>query len=614
MAKKRKVPGKKSASKRAKPRAKAKAKKAAPKKAAAQKPAIRKPRPPVAPHGRKRAPAKLRREARHAPTAPRIKLGLGPYDGGLERNAANHQPLTPLTHLSRAAATYPGTIAVIHGKARMTYAEFYRRCRKLASALAARGIKKNDTVAVMLSNTPAMLEAHYGVPMAGGVLNTLNTRLDAAAIAYMLDHGEAKILITDREFAPTIEAALALVKKPPLIIDYDDPEFPQTGAKLGEDYEAFVQSGDADFAWAMPGDEWDAISLNYTSGTTGNPKGVVYHHRGAALMGYSNVLAANVPRHAVLLWTLPMFHCNGWCFPWTMSVIAGTHVCLRWVRAGAIYDMIAEHGVTHLCGAPIVMSTLLNAAPEERKSFPQRVTFLVAAAPPPEAVLAAMDAAGFEVVHVYGLTETYGPAVVNEWHAVWNGLDSAGRAAKKARQGVRYHALEDLSVLDPESMEPMPVAEMGEVMFRGNIVMKGYLKNEAATRQAFAGGWFHSGDLGVMHDDGYVQLKDRSKDIIISGGENISSIEVENVLNKHPAVMFAAVVAKPDEKWGETPCAFIEKKRGHDHVSEADIIAFALENMARYKAPRHVVFGDLPKTSTGKIQKFVLREKVKELK
>jgi len=597
------------AAKRAKPHARAKTTAKKP----AQKPAAKKPRLPLSTHPRKRARAKARGENRPLPAAPRLKLGLSPYDTGLDRNPANFQALTPLSHLARAASTYPNTIAVIHGKARMTYAEFYRRCRKLASALAARGIKKNDTVAAMLSNTPAMLEAHHGVPMAGAVLNALNTRLDAAAIAFMLEHGGAKILITDREFAPTIEDALALLKNPPLVIDYDDPEFPQSGAKLGEDYEALVASGDADYAWAMPQDEWDAISLNYTSGTTGNPKGVVCHHRGAALMGYSNVLAGAVPRHAVLLWTLPMFHCNGWCWPWTLSVVAGTHVCLRWVRADAIYDALAEHGVTYLCGAPIVMSTLLNAGAEERRSFPQRVTFMVAAAPPPEAALAAMDAAGFEVVHVYGLTEVYGPAVVNDWHAEWDQLDRGGRAAKKARQGVRYHALEDLAVLDPETMEPVPAGALGEVMFRGNVVMKGYLKNEAATRQAFAGGWFHSGDLGVMDEEGYVQLKDRSKDIIISGGENISSIEVENVLTKHPAVLFAAVVAKPDEKWGESPCAFIEKKRGHEGVSEEDIIAFARENMAKFKAPRHVVFLELPKTSTGKIQKFRLREMAKSL-
>ena len=559
------------------------------------------------PAGKKAAPLPHRRKrvrARSLPAGQRLKLGASPYDTGLPRNPANFQPLTPLSQLARAAAVYPETIAVIHGKARMNYAEFYGRCRKLASALAARGIRKNDTVAAVLANTPAMLEAHHGVPMAGAVLNAINTRLDAPAIAYMLEHGAAKILVTDREFSATAKEALALLKNPPAVIDYDDPEFPQSGERLGEDYEAFVQTGDAEFSWAMPNDEWDAISLNYTSGTTGNPKGVVCHHRGAALMGYSNVLAGDIPRHAVLLWTLPMFHCNGWCFPWTLSVVAGTHVCLRWVRAGAIYDALTEHKVTHLCGAPIVMSTLLNASDEERKTFPQRVTFMVAAAPPPEAVLAAMDAAGFEVVHVYGLTEVYGPAVVNDWHKEWDALDAPGRAAKKARQGVPYHALEALAVLDPETMEAVPSGTLGEVMFRGNVVMKGYLKNEAATRQAFAGGWFHSGDLGVMDADGYVALKDRSKDIIISGGENISSIEVENVLNKHPAVMFVAVVAKPDEKWGESPCAFIEKRRGHDHVTEEDVIAFAKDKMAKFKAPRHVVFVELPKTSTGKVQKF----------
>ena len=609
MAPKRKSKAKKTAQrvkKRANPKERAKtAKKTAPKKPP-QKQTAKKLS--ASPHPRKR-----RTKACHTPMAPRRTLGASPYDTGLDRNPANFQPLTPLTLLSRAGTTYPDTIAVIHGKARMSYAQFYSRCRRLASALAARGIKKNDTVAAVLSNTPAMLEAHHGVPMAGAVLNAINTRLDAAAIAYMLEHGGAKILITDREFAPTVQEALAKLKNPPLVIDYNDPEFPQDGAKLGEDYEAFVQSGNPDFAWLMPHDEWDAVALNYTSGTTGNPKGVVCHHRGAALMGYSNVLAAALPPHAVLLWTLPMFHCNGWCFPWTLSVVAGTHVCLRWVRPGAIYDLIAEHGVTHLCGAPIVMSTLLNASEDERRSFSQRVTFMVAAAPPPEAALAAMDAAGFEVVHVYGLTEVYGPAVVNDWHDEWNQLDSAGRAAKKARQGVRYHALEDLAVLDPQTMESVPTGTLGEVMFRGNVVMKGYLKNEAATRQAFAGGWFHSGDLGVMDEEGYVQLKDRSKDIIISGGENISSIEVENVLTKHPAVMFAAVVAKPDEKWGESPCAFVEKNRGHEHVTAEDLIAFAKENMAKFKAPRHVVFLELPKTSTGKIQKFRLREMAKSL-
>jgi len=563
------------------------------------------------------APAQRRRPIRPAvrgaqPVKPRP--GTGVYDKDLDRNAANYQPLTPITFLERAAHVFPERTAIIHGAMRMTYAEFYARARKLASALAQKGIKRGDTVSAMMTNTPGMLELHYGVPMTGAVLNTLNTRLDPAALAFMLDHGEAKVLITDREFAPIIKQTLALAKVKPLVIDYDDREFRQDGERLGSlDYDAFVAGGDPEFAWSPPRDEWDAISLNYTSGTTGNPKGVVFHHRGAALMGYGNVIAANMPRHPVYLWTVPMFHCNGWCFPWTMSVVAGTHVCLRWVRAKAMYDALADHGVTHMCGAPIVMSTLINAPEHERRKLDRTVQFITAAAPPPEQVLAQMAEAGFNVTHVYGLTETYGPAVVNEWKESWERLERGERAAKKARQGVRYHALDALTVMDPETMEPTPAdgQTLGEVMFRGNIVMKGYLKNPNATREAFAGGWFHSGDLGVMHADGYVQLKDRSKDIIISGGENISSIEVEDTLLKHPAVMFAAVVARPDEKWGETPCAFIERKPGREHVSGADLIAHCRANLAHYKCPRHVVFVELPKTSTGKIQKFKLREMAK---
>lgn len=548
-------------------------------------------------------------------------MTANPYETDLDRNPANYQPLTPLAHLARAAYVYPDHPAIIHGTMTVDYRTFYRRSRQLASSLARLGIGKGDTVSVMLSNTPAMLEAHHGVPMTGAVLHSLNTRLDAAVVAFQLDHADARVVIVDREFSGVVAEALQQTKVSPVVIDYDDPQFGTDtpfpkGERIGShDYEAFVNDGDPDHQWAGPADEWEAVSLNYTSGTTGNPKGVVYHHRGAALMGYSNVVASGMPKHPVYLWTLPMFHCNGWCFAWTLGVVAGTHVCLRWVRAGAIYDAIADHGVTHLCGAPIVMATLLNAPDSEKRVFEQTVSFNTAAAPPPESVLSQMAEAGFEVVHLYGLTETYGPAVVNEWHREWDTLDPVSRISMKARQGVRYNALEDLSVRNPETMEPVPDdgETIGEVMFRGNIVMKGYLKNPQASREAFAGGWFHSGDLGVMHPDGYIQLKDRSKDIIISGGENISSIEVEDALYKHPAVQAAAVVARPDDKWGETPCAFVELKPGNS-VDQPALIAHCRDHLARFKCPRTVVFQDLPKTSTGKIQKFVLREQAKSLK
>jgi fatty-acyl-CoA synthase len=538
-----------------------------------------------------------------------------PYDTDLDRNPANFQPLTPLTFLERAAAVYPDHAAVIHGKLRRSYAEFYARTRRLASALARRGIGRGDTVSVFLANTPAMLEAHYGVPMCGAVLNTLNTRLDAPIIAFSLDHADAKVVIVDREFSKVMKDALALAKVKPLVIDYVDPEFSGAGERIGTiEYEEFLNAGDPGYAWVMPGDEWDAISLNYTSGTTGDPKGVVYHHRGAFLLATGNVVTCGMAKHPVYLWTLPMFHCNGWCFTWSISVLAGTHVCLRQVRAAAMYDAIATHKVTHLCGAPIVMATLLGAPAAEKKPLPHTVEFFTAAAPPPEAVLAAMKEAGFNVTHLYGLTETYGPAVVNDWHAAWNALGSSEQAAMKARQGVRYPMLEGLDVIDADTMQPVPRdgATIGEVMFRGNVVMKGYLKNKQASEKAFAGGWFHSGDLGVMHPDGYVQIKDRSKDIIISGGENISSIEVEDALYKHPAVQAAAVVAKPDAKWGETPCAFVELKPGRQ-TSADELVAWCRQNLASFKCPRYVVFTELPKTSTGKIQKFKLRELAKDV-
>ena len=540
------------------------------------------------------------------------------YEQGLERNTANFTPLSPLTFLGRTAAVYPDHASIIHGKKRFTWAETYARCRRLASALAKRGIGPGDTVAVMGANTPEMVEAAFGVPMTGGVLNTLNVRLDAVTITHCLNHGEAKVLITDTEFSGTVKEALAALGRDIAVIDIDDSEAGNdiSRERLGEkDYEALLEEGDPEFEWRLPDDEWQAISLNFTSGTTGNPKGVVYHHRGAYLNAVSNIVGWNMAHHPVYLWTLPMFHCNGWCFPWSVAAVAGTNVCLRQVNAANIYDAIADHGVTHFCGAPIVLNFVANATDDERRDFDNTVNVMTAAAPPPASTLEAMQRQGFNVTHVYGLTETYGPAVICSWHDEWSGLPVEEQAELKSRQGVNYHMLQDLSVMNPETMTPVPNdgETMGEVMFRGNIVMKGYLKNQDATAKSLDGGWFHSCDLGVIHPDGYIQLKDRSKDIIISGGENISSIEVEGVLYKHPAVLAAAVVAKPDEKWGETPCAFIELKEKADPVTEEDLIGFCRDNMAHYKAPKTVIFGPLPKTSTGKIQKFKLREKVQKI-
>ena len=533
------------------------------------------------------------------------------YDAGLERNEANYTPLSPLSLLARTAHVYPDRVAVIHGDWQLTWREVFARCRRLASALKAQGIAAGDTVAAMLPNVPAMYEMHFGVAMAGAVLNTLNTRLDAETIAFMLDHAGAKVLVADREFSAVVEQALRLARAKPLVLDVDDPEF-VGGRLLGKTtYEAFIAAGDPEFAWNLPADEWDAISLNYTSGTTGNPKGVVYHHRGAYLNALSNIVSWGMPPHPVYLWTLPMFHCNGWCFTWTVAAAAGTNICLRKVEAKAIFDLIRKHRVTHYCGAPIVHSMLINAPQEWKESIRHQVSCLVAAAAPPAAIIEGMQRMGFDITHVYGLTETYGPAAVCARQEEWGALPLEKRVELNGRQGVWYHAQECMTVIDPATMTPVPWdgETIGEVVFRGNLTMKGYLKNEEATREAFAGAWFHTGDLGVVQPDGYVKIKDRAKDIIISGGENISSLEVEDVLYRHPAVMVAAVVAQPDARWGEVPCAFVELKEG-SVATEAEIIEHCRSRLARFKAPKRVVFGALPKTSTGKIQKYLLRKRV----
>ena len=535
------------------------------------------------------------------------------FDRDLPRNEANFTPISPLSFIERTSEVYPDRLAIVHGPLRQTWSQTYARARQLASALHRAGIGKNDTVAVMLPNTPPMVEAHFGVPMAGAVLNALNTRLDPEAIAFMLDHGEAKAVIVDPEFAATMARALQLrqATAPLLLIDVEDPLFTGESQPVGSTtYEAFMAGGDPAFAWNLPSDEWDAIALNYTSGTTGNPKGVVYHHRGAATNAISNILEWDMPKHAVYLWTLPMFHCNGWCFPWTVAARAGVNVCLRRVEPQAIFDAMRDHGVTHYCGAPIVHGLLVNAPAAMKAGVPAGIKAMVAGAAPPASMIEGMEQMGFDLTHVYGLTEVYGPATVCAKHAAWDELDIGERARLNARQGVRYHLQRDVRVLNPETMEPVPLdgETMGEIMFKGNITMKGYLKNPQATAEAFAGGWFHSGDLAVQYPDGYFKIKDRSKDIIISGGENISSIEVEDALYRHPDVLAAAVVARPDAKWGETPCAFVELKFGA-HTTPEEIVAHCKKHLAGFKVPRFVVFGELPKTSTGKIQKFELRKR-----
>ena len=541
-------------------------------------------------------------------------MTLNPYEMGLEKTPANYVPLTPLTFLSRSAYIYPERTAVIHGQRRYSWKQVEERAQRLASALRQLGVKKNDTVAVVLNNTPEMYECHFGVPGCGAVLNTINIRLDPETVAFILNHGEAKVLITDREYSKMVKEAIRIAHRPDLIvIDVDDPEYTGPGERLGRiEYEEFLAQGNPDFVLEYPQDEWEAISLNYTSGTTGNPKGVVYHHRGAYLNAFSNIVSWGMPPHSVYLWTLPMFHCNGWCFPWTMAANAGTNVCLRRVDPRLILELIAEHKVTHYCGAPIVHSMIANAPESWRKGITHKVSGLVAAAPPPAAMIEAMAKIGFDITHVYGLTETYGPAAVCAKHDDWASLPLEEQVRLNGRQGVRYHAQEAITVMDPDTMQPVPWdgETMGEIMFRGNLVMKGYLKNPKATEEAFRGGWYHTGDLGVMQPDGYVKIKDRAKDIIISGGENISSIEVEDALYKHPAVAAAAVVAAPDPKWGEVPCAFVELREGAA-VTEEELVQHCRRLLAGFKVPKRFIFGPIPKTSTGKIQKYILRERAK---
>lgn len=537
-----------------------------------------------------------------------------PYSMGLDKNRANYAALTPLSFIERAATVYPERTAVIYGDVRRSWAETYQRCRRLASALTRRGIGAGDTVAVMLPNLPEMLELHFAVPMTGAVLNTQNTRLDAETVAFMLDHGEASVMITDREFSDVVGKAVRMASVSPLVVDVDDPQF-SGGELIGSlTYEALLAEGDSEFCWQPPEDEWQAITLNYTSGTTGNPKGVVYHHRGAYLNAVSNIIGQNLPPHAVYLWTLPMFHCNGWCYPWSVTAVAGTHVCLRHLLPQKVFELIQACGVTHFCGAPVVLNMLLNAPEQEKALVDHPVTVTTGGAAPPAAIIEGMESIGIQVVHAYGLTESYGPSVFCAHQREWDQLELEQKAAKMARQGVRAPALEELMVADPVTLEPRPRdgQSLGEVFMRGNNVMKGYLKNPSASEDAFAGGWFHTGDLAVWHPDGYIEVKDRSKDVIISGGENISTIEVEDTLYRHPAILEAAVVAKPDDHWGEVPCAFVTLKEGME-ATEEDIIRFSRDNMAHFKCPKRIVFAPLPKTSTGKVQKFALRSMLKDL-
>ena len=539
------------------------------------------------------------------------------YDTNLDKNDANFTPLSPLSFLIRAAEVYPNRTSIIHGKKQFTWSETYKRSKQLASALSKRGIGKGDTVAVLCFNTPEIYETHFGVPMIGAVLNTINIRLDVDTISYILEHGEAKALITDNELSPTIKQVLDKIKNKILVIDIDDElaNHPEgAGENLGEiNYEDFLLTGDSDLEWSLPDDEWQSLALNYTSGTTGLPKGAVYHHRGSYLMALGSVTAFSMPMHPTYMWVVPMFHCNGWGNPYTLTALAGTSVCLRYVSAKNMFDAIADHKVTHFGGAPIVLNFLAQATAEEKREYSQQVYVVTAGAPPPAATLEAVQKMGFDVTHVYGLTETYGHISLCAWQDEWNELSVEEQSKLRSRQGVKFPMMDGLAIMNPETMEHVKNdgEEIGEIMIRGNCVMKGYLKNKEETDKAMAGGWFHSGDLAVMHPNGYIQIKDRSKDIIISGGENVSSVEIENTLYKHPSVLFAAVVAKPDEKWGETPCAFIELKDQNDNVSESDIISFCKETLAGFKCPKKVVFTELPKTSTGKILKYELREMAK---